>query len=269
MVHDLVKPELIEELGQLLVLVAKEEADKQQHLQQQHMQQQHMQQQQHNHPDAAAEGTNGLLKVKHELLNGVSQAASAADGVLQEAVGQRNHSSSPPDAAVNLAPVKAETSPDTDGDTAMQDMLEPDLHQVQQSDAADGTVTVTDAYEAVSDAYAAQEAVVLQEFNAILERIVAQAEKKSSSLAAAAATAPSSAATTPTHVQQIATVASTASADAVEQQAQQQEQQQHQQAQLPQGQPQPAQVQQPVLQQQFLQQQQVQQTRPLVSISLV
>lgn len=235
------KPELIEELGQLLVLVAKEEADKQQQLQSQ--QQQHVQQQQHSM-------VNGVVP-KHE--DATPTAADSAAVAFQQTDGKAEGSSSPADVKATEGSdqkpiaVQAGVLIDADGDSVMQEAAKQQEPQ-QQDGEQHSPDTAAEVHEIVNDAYAAQEAVVLQEFNAILQRIVAQAEKKSSSLAAAAAAAAAQA--------PLATAASTASADAAEQQFQQQSSLQAAQ-QLQQQMPQLS------MQQQLLQQSQ--QPRPMVS----
>lgn len=252
-VHDLVKPELIEELGQLLVLVAKEEADKQHQL---HQQPSQVQQQEQLEP-LAADGHAAVTAstvLKQELTQAAATEAAElqADSDLQETAAKRARSISPSGVGVveqKTAVVKLEPAADADGDSPMHETVplnEPKQSiELEQGPVADAGSPAADSEESVSEAYAAQEAVVLQEFNAILQRIVAQAEKKSSSLAAAAA-APG-----PAGQAQLVTAASTASTDASDLQAQQQRQ--HQLAQAPQQ-----------LQQQ-LAQQQVQQSQPMVS----
>jgi hypothetical protein len=148
-VHDLVKPAVVEELCQLLILVAGEAADKQQ--------------QQH---DGSANGT---------VPNGAEQQH---EGPVPAAAGKE---------PAKAAAVKVEQ--DADGDSAMQEAEQ----QQQRSSPTAAADAGADAAE-YSTCYAAQEAVVLQEFNSILQRIISQAEKKSSVAAATAAAAAAAAA---------------------------------------------------------------------------
>lgn len=272
-VHDLVKPELIEELGQLLVLVAKEEADKhqtqqqthteqtqQQHQQRKHAQHtQHVQQEQHK-TDAAASKANGMLAVKQEQdVNGIVLAQPTAVAKSPPEGRQSATADSTAAQPESRSMLGAESAPghtpagkaeDADGDSVMHEAATREQEQA----GAGVDSHLVNSQPSVSDAYAAQEAVVLQEFNAILQRIVAQAEKKSSSMAAEAVTT----APTPAHM----TGVSTASTELLEQQSQQQQQQQQSVQHLLQLQQQP-------LQQQLIHQQQAQQSRSMVSGTLV
>lgn len=253
-VHDLVKPELIEELGQLLVLVAKEEADKH-NQQQQQTDADQTQKVQQPEVSAAADKANGVLAVKQEQdVDGIHPMQPTAEG--QSTLGQSVKHGGLADTVDGLDLQPVVKAGDEQGDSVMQEA--PVVEQQQQQALASVDKCLGDSQEVVSDSYAAQEAVVLQEFNAILQRIVAQAERKSSGMAA-----PPEAASTAAPAQTNNTSTGTASTDQTEQQSHQQQQQQQQSVQ------QRLQLhQQPLQQQQLTQQQQAQLSRPAVSVPL-
>eukprot|EP00879_Flechtneria_rotunda_P016388 GHRR01017145.1.p1 GENE.GHRR01017145.1~~GHRR01017145.1.p1 ORF type:complete len:469 (+),score=186.30 GHRR01017145.1:2551-3957(+) len=145
-VHELVKPSVVEELSQLLILVAQEEADKQQQ------------------PAASSADEKPFA---------VSSKAHSADGSICNGVQQSERSAA--STGQQHAVVKEEQT--ADGDAVMHEAdltSQEQQQQLQQQLAADGQQDSA-AVEGLSPLYISQEAAVLQEFNAILQRIVAQA----------------------------------------------------------------------------------------------
>eukprot|EP00775_Hariotina_reticulata_P006431 gene6430-biopygen8230 len=216
-VHDLVKPAMIEELCQLLLLVAKEEADKQQ--QQQEDQAAGPLQLYQNGADDVSDAA---LLADEALPNGRDSSACVSVSPPPQEAGSVAAGAVAAGAAANSNHVTAGETASGGPDRKSEDSSEPQpkrtklekaddviTKQEQQQQQQPQTLTHKQLEQAqqvqqqheqqqpqqpqqqddsgrLSASYAAQEAVVLQEFNAILQRIIAQAEKKAGSMRAAA-----------------------------------------------------------------------------------